>query len=386
MPNPVDDSTIGYRRKQESELADRQVERVDIDRGQDKYLVSLPCEPDLFGEFISKLLGRPQTINRKIQGYFTIDRAGIESLYHVIDQRISSQNGAKPISFAISIHYNDGSSVSLNSYESFLSYNEVKPLIVTGIVLSWIHLIKFSDITAPEKQQIDLWFDTFSYADESPVTLEFDPIGFTSDKRYIRRYRNISYRIQHTNRSWGGDIDNLLAGYLRNYLTPLTGWRAILTDRSVPIALLVFVIMAAGSIYCAYRISDAYNQQLRDKVHEVAVAHGVGFSQVNERLDLLNRLVLYQFDNGIGLGSVGFVFIAIIISGIVAIIVGSSASYPNKSFILINKVSTDRYNDFKVSSGNSIARFIISILFALALGIGGNILYYYLTKYTGFQP
>ncbi len=54
--------------------------------------VILPCEPSQFREFIADLLGQPQTVERALYGRFEVDRANIENLFHLIDQRISSQN------------------------------------------------------------------------------------------------------------------------------------------------------------------------------------------------------------------------------------------------------------------------------------------------------
>src|SRR6266478_5787375 len=91
--------------------------------------VVLPCSPDQFQNFISGLLGRPQTISRHISGPFELTRADIENVFYLLEQRISSQNEGTLIQFTVRVIYDDGSSVLLNSLADFQAYNEVRPLI-----------------------------------------------------------------------------------------------------------------------------------------------------------------------------------------------------------------------------------------------------------------
>lgn len=118
----------------------------------------LPCPPDQFRDFIAGLLGKPQTIERYVEGPFELTKPDAENLYHLLDQRISSQNDATLVQFTARIIYSDNSSVLLNSFSDFQSYNEVKPLISTGLHLSWTYLIQFKNKSFPEKQNIDISF------------------------------------------------------------------------------------------------------------------------------------------------------------------------------------------------------------------------------------
>jgi hypothetical protein len=54
---------------------------------REKYAVILPCEPEDFREFISGLLGKPQTITKHIPGPFELTRHDIEDFYHLVVQR-----------------------------------------------------------------------------------------------------------------------------------------------------------------------------------------------------------------------------------------------------------------------------------------------------------
>jgi hypothetical protein len=81
--------------------------------GSSRGAVVLPCEPDQFRDFIAGLLGRPQTIERALGGSLEVGRSEIESLYHLVEQRVSSQNEATLIQFTVRIVYDDNSSVLL---------------------------------------------------------------------------------------------------------------------------------------------------------------------------------------------------------------------------------------------------------------------------------
>jgi hypothetical protein len=122
--------------------------------------VVLPCPPDQFRDFIAGLLGRAQTIETTIAGPFEVTKHSVENLFHLLAQRLSSQNEATLVQFTARIVYDDNSSVLLNSLEDFLSYNEVKPLISVGLHLSWTYLIKFQNKPFPEKQIVQISFDT----------------------------------------------------------------------------------------------------------------------------------------------------------------------------------------------------------------------------------
>jgi hypothetical protein len=50
------------------------------------YGVILPCAPEDFGEFVSNLLGKPQTIERQIYGAFEIRKEDIFNTHHLVNQ------------------------------------------------------------------------------------------------------------------------------------------------------------------------------------------------------------------------------------------------------------------------------------------------------------
>lgn len=120
--------------------------------------VVLPCPPDQFRDFIAGLLGKAQTIEASVPGPFAVTKNDVENLFHLLNQRVSSQNEATLVQFTAKVIYDDNSSVLLNSIGDFLAYNEVKPLISIAAHLNWTYLIKFPNKAYPEKQIVTVSF------------------------------------------------------------------------------------------------------------------------------------------------------------------------------------------------------------------------------------
>jgi hypothetical protein len=68
---------------------------------EENYEVLLPCAPEDFGEFVSRLLGKPQTIERLIYGVFEIKKEDVINTYHLVEQRIHQQNEAVLVQFSV---------------------------------------------------------------------------------------------------------------------------------------------------------------------------------------------------------------------------------------------------------------------------------------------
>lgn len=58
-----------------------------------KGYLALPFDQDQFQEFVKGLLGKPQTITKRIRGNFEISLKDLQNFHDLIEQRISQQNG-----------------------------------------------------------------------------------------------------------------------------------------------------------------------------------------------------------------------------------------------------------------------------------------------------
>ncbi|MFV7236336.1 hypothetical protein [Flavobacterium sp. ZB4R12] len=171
--------------------------------------VALPFNNEQFKDFIVSLLGKPQTISKHLEGTFEINKENIITLFEVINQRIYQQNDSKLIQFRASIYYNDNTTVTLNGFEHLVHFNEKLPLVSRAVHLTWQYLVKFRDKDTFEKQEISISFIT----DNNGSIPSFDG-------EVHHRYFNsgINFRISHTARTWGADIEAMLTKNLQTMI------------------------------------------------------------------------------------------------------------------------------------------------------------------------
>ena len=171
--------------------------------------IALPFNEDQFKDFIVSLLGKPQTITKNFNGSFTINKENIIGLFELINQRIFQQNDAKLIQFRATIYYDDNSTVTLNGFDHLINYNERLPLISIAVHLTFQFLVKFRDKETFEKQEITISF----------ITSHSGPIPEIDGNMFMRHYENeISFRISHTARTWGADMEGLLSRNIKTYI------------------------------------------------------------------------------------------------------------------------------------------------------------------------
>lgn len=167
--------------------------------------VSFPFTQTQFTDFLVSLLGRPQTITKKFVGSFEITKDTLITLFEVLNQRIYQQNESKLIQFRATIYYSDNSTVTLNGFDHLVHYNEKLPLISQAVHLTWTYVVKFRDKESFEKQEISISF----------ITETENEISFDEDTKFDSYHSFINFRIAHTARTWGADIEGLLTRHLQ---------------------------------------------------------------------------------------------------------------------------------------------------------------------------
>lgn len=332
----------------------------------DPYSIILPCSQDDFGQFISGLLGKAQTIERYFVGTFEITRNDVDNTFHLIDQRIRQQNEATLVQFTVKLFYDDGSSVLLNSLPDFLSYVEVRPIISTTVHLSWIYLIKFPDKKFPERQQIDLTFapePTESKLNMKRVIV-FDPFDNV-----------IRFRISHTARTWGVDIESLLTGHIESLLKSESKLKRFIYNHSDAIG----VSMAALTFLFA--LFGAYLSMRRFRHTQIGNAQSLISSQsgLNEKIDFLIQSNATGEWQSFGYALLLFLFISAVISVLLGIWVGSTADNKPKSFILISKKAEEAKAIYEQKRKNGWRLFVISIVTSIITKLIANVIFSWLT-------
>jgi hypothetical protein len=347
------------------------VNQVEKTAAEQHYAIALPCSQEDFGNFIGSLLGKPQTISKAYRGAFELKREDIHNSYQLVIQRVRQQNKATLIQFTVKLVYDDNSTVLLNSFDDFSTYNEVRPLVVVQAHLSWSFIVAFQDRNHPEKQEIDLSFITTApgglaifETDDSPVV----PIAKLISGGII------SFRIRHTARTWGADIESLLAGHIKHIILPQPKVRDFTQRHSGKIALSLALLFFAGTVgVCTASANHISAEQIQ--------ALGVLLHNPNALDQKLNKLL--EFVASGFWGKYFFsVFVFTIFSFVAAIVLGiwaeSSADTRRPSYILLTKKSeqhkaeSDRKYHFKWWS------FLGSITVSIVTGIVSNILF---TKY-----
>lgn len=332
------------------------------------YAIALPCSQEDFGTFIGSLLGKPQTISKAYRGAFEIKREDIHNSYHLVIQRVQQQNKATLIQFSVKLVFDDNSTVLLNSYDDFFAYSEVRPLVVVQAHLSWVFIVTFQDRNHPEKQEIDLSFITTApgglaifETDDSPVI----PIAKLISGGII------SFRIRHTARTWGADIESLLTGHIKHIILPQSKSRDFAQRHSGKIAITLALTFFLGTVgACAASANHISIEQLQ------ALSPLINNPNVtDQKVDKLLELVASGF-----WGKYFFsVFVFTIFSFVAATLLGTwaeiSADTRRPSYILLTKKSEQHKAESDKTYRFKWWSFLGSIAVSIATGIASNLLF-----------
>jgi hypothetical protein len=168
--------------------------------GEGEYQIILPCDVKNFRGFVAGLLGKPKETKGEIEGTFELSPLEISNICHLITQRVSRQNDSSLINLVITVHYDDGDSVSHHNIQDFENYHPSTSCTPVGISLDFTYLIKFQGKDVHEKQEIN-------------VSIETD--AEWGHKRIKRWFRSglFMFSILHTERTWASDIAGLIRGY-----------------------------------------------------------------------------------------------------------------------------------------------------------------------------
>jgi hypothetical protein len=341
------------------------------DSYQKQFGIMLPCEPRYFCTFLSGLLGKPQTIEKGFALTYELTRDEVINLYHLVDQRIHQQNDANLIQFTVKIFYSDDSSVLLNSLEDFTLYKEIRPIISIGVALTWIYLIRFQQKQATEKQQIELTFR--SNIDSSDRIIEDDIIIRSITRCYHRS--EIVLKIDHTDRTWGTDIESLLTGHIKTLQIQETKIKKFICKKSGYIGLFTAVLFILGSVVGAF-IST--NKFINIYLKEIA---NIGNKAVNQSELLLNKIdyLISITTKGIWPRYIFSVIIFLVTSLIVSIIlgiwVGTKADNKPRSYVLLSKKAIDQKNINNNKTKRDWLLFSISIFISIIAGLVSNYIF-----------
>jgi len=328
--------------------------------------VMLPCGPDEFRDFIRSLLGKPQSITNRFNGAFDFARQDLEQFHYLLIDRMAQQNKVQLAMFTARVQYDDDSSVQVNDFEAFKTYNEVKPVASTAAHLSWEFLVAFEDRTAPEKQQVDISFLTegqFHMIDR----FEGHVVRIGGDASC----GTIAYRINHTARTWASDIDSLLTAHVKSVLPTVPPWRKWIQSHSEVIGLFTFLLLLLSSVATLVHVSDSFWRTTRDALTSSVAAQ----AEVSQKIHLIAHQVASGAGERFQARCMAFTVVALVISVAIAIWAGASAGGGKPAFLCLTRKSQEAKEQALKKGQRRFLSFCLSILAAVMCGALGNYLF-----------
>jgi hypothetical protein len=341
-----------------------------------KSSVILPCAPDQFADFIGNLLGKPQVIERRFIGSLDIKFSDIENLASLLDHRLKEQNRAQLIQFTATLSYSDRSSVTLNSFEDFRSYAEIKDIETLQVTCSFEYLIKFHGVGHPERQSIDV---TFSRIDRQQEEDFLDPLIYSVLDAEFKS--SVFIRIKHTARSWGADIEALLSAHVQSMMRKESSVR-VLARRFAG----RFGIAAAGCVIAVSAVlANSLAQFLRSQqsviVREVLSKIKDGASAAKFGIPLIiEQNTEHWTDQGNVQGAICVVLgivLAIFIGGYLA----SALKKHYPTFLTFTKADEQRKPRVEKRYEHSIVYSIGALVLAVVCGVASNYIFYLLDNH-----
>ncbi|WP_411680437.1 hypothetical protein [Clostridium thailandense] len=352
------------------EVNNRQV-AVDDDQYAEKGYVRLPFTNAEFTEFITGLLGEPQSLDGVVLGKFIIDASKVESLFYLINER-ANQNAGKLISFTAKIAYNDKSAVTLNSLNDFITYNELKKVVPSVLHLSWTYLIQFPGKTVPEKQKIRLAFKTQAAYNKYSA---FEYVaGISSD---ILKGGVVEYKIEHTYRSWGVDIENILVNQIKQIIENPRKIQQSIAKHKGKIAIISSAAITSGilsiPIRAIYHLQDKELSIANGKVKELG-------TNLNGKLDYLINYIASSSQDKYSILLFSSAVVSLIMFLFILFYIIDKLDIGDISYILLTEESRKIKAQDECKEKKRWLMIIGTLIMGILTGVLGNFVYAYLIR------
>jgi hypothetical protein len=341
--------------------------------------IQLPCSQEAFASFISGLLGEQQEIKRTFSGSFTLGIPDIENFHYLIDQRIREQNQHHLVSFKATILYSDGSSVSVNGLDNLKKYAEIRPLVSSGVSLSWTYLIKFGDNEKPEKQQIDIDIRALANSKMRVFFSKKDGSVFGVDEITSQNTGYISFCIYHTARSWGADIENLLKGHIENFIKDKDGPVRRFSRRNAGrISLLSFLSSMSLLTMAGINLLEVMTSySIREYMNASSTNNDTMWS-ISNKVDFIFRTMNSTYSMYAPAITIITIIGSFVISAIMAGYIHGKVEEQEPSFILMSRASEENMKNTLEKYNSRWVKFLIAFTLNISAGILANIIIMYL--------
>jgi hypothetical protein len=307
-----------------------------------------------FADFVKGLLGQPQTIENAYSGTFDISKNDIESIFHLVHQRISQQNKSQLIQFSIKIIYSDNTSILINSLADFITNREIPARISIAANLNWTYLIQFEDRKQPERQVIELMIR----ADDS-----FENHNLLIFGRNMQLPgTGFKLVIQHTARTWAIDIENIISQQIRSWIIKESFIKRTIYNNSgwagIFVGLLFFGLTATGIILATNSLEDGIRRTMGQALALT----------IDGKLDYLMQAILDARMQGPEKNIIMGGFISAIMAVIIGVFASIFADNPPNSYLLISENAATARKESLENRGKDWVYFFISGVTATIAG------------------
>ncbi|MEX1040946.1 MAG: hypothetical protein WDZ51_09965 [Pirellulaceae bacterium] len=293
----------------------------------------LPFGHDEFSEFIRSLLGRPQAIARNVPGPFEIEIRDVRNLHHLIDQRVAQQNECTLVEFHATIAFDDGSAVEFQSMDDLLNYNEVRSVVSYGLHVEWVYLVRFQDRQLPERQKIAMSFSSGTSQRHFTRDIQSSFMAMPCDG-------DMFFRIEHTARTWGADIEALLGNHLQNLRKQVSPIKTFIRGHSGKVAFGVGTAFFVTALTVSFAVTGSFaSARIAEMSAMLESLEVEGQVAVTAQLKIIADFIAAGAWARYYLGLLVFVVGALILSVIFTVWVDSAGSKQEPSFVLLTRRS-----------------------------------------------
>jgi hypothetical protein len=324
--------------------------------------VSVPIDKKVLGQFISGLLGQPQTVERSFKAAFSIDHAWLIHLCSLIFQRVNQQNAPEPLAFEATVLYRDGLSRKVSSYQAFEHFSETQNAVCVGVKIDISLLIQFPGKEIPERQELIFYFSTELKDTTFLETMFGGGLGIGETAVVIR----------HTERTWADDILNLISKELESIQVHDNSLKKFLRKSFLPFASLLFPISMLITMSIQTWMNSGTRKQLEAHIASLLASHDVSLQGLHEKANALLQSANYVNNEKSGFPLAFLMSIAV---PVIVLLLGMALAQPSPSFLLMSKASQKHKTDTEAKQKRKLLVLIGSMVLTIALGVASSFLY-----------
>jgi hypothetical protein len=292
----------------------------------------------------------------------------VENFFLLVQQRVSEQNNGQLIQFTVLIRFDNGTSVELQSLEQLHAYSEIRPVVSVGVGLTWVYLVSFRELSVPERQQIEVEISTDAEFSASPRLLRMS----LKEYQAARSAGILTYRISHTARTWGADIENLLRTHIENIVIKETGLRQFVRKWDKVTRGVIAIAFLGGVLAGGKLLFDALSRRRYQEYYAITKLRLSPVDLLQHKIDWLSSNVTGP-DSVVMIVGTGLFLVAAMLGSIFIaewLIERGKAGLP--SFVLLSRAAEKNRIENMLKYKNNWRTFLIGFFVAVGAGILGN--------------